>query len=90
MSKVVIEVEKTRGGFVGARRDPDSGQEATFQEIKPRFESDGYDSIALKTFKQEVMIDPSWNKGGGVRIEQRSPLPMSILSVIPRVDVGGS
>lgn len=90
VSKVVIEVEKTRGGFVGARRDPDSGQEATFQEIKPRFESDGYDSIALKTFKQEVMIDPSWNKGGGVRIEQRSPLPMSILSVIPRVDVGGS
>jgi hypothetical protein len=90
VSKVYIEVEATRGGFVGARQDLTSDVTQTFQEIKPRFESDGYDSIALKTFKQEVIIDPAWNKGGGVRIEQRSPLPMAILSVIPRVDIGGS
>jgi len=90
VSKVTIEVEGTRGGFVGARQDATSGQSTTFQEIKPRFDSDGYDAIALKTYKQEVIIDPSWNKGGGVRIEQRSPLPMAILSVIPRVDIGGS
>jgi len=90
VSKVVIEVESTRGGFVGARQDLNSGTTITYQEIKPRFDSDGYDSIALKTYKQEVHVDPSWNKGGGLRIEQRSPLPMAILSVIPRVDIGGS
>jgi len=90
VSKVFIEFEGSRGGFVGARQDPTSGQTITFQEIKPRFDLDGYDAIALRTFKQEVTIDPSWNKGGGVRIEQRSPLPMAILSVIPRVDIGGS
>lgn len=90
VSKVIIEVEKTRGGFVGPRQDADSGLSTTFREIKPRFEFDGYDPITLKTYKQEVIIDPQWSKGGGIRIEQRSPLPMAILSVIPRVDVGGS
>ena len=90
VSKVFIEVEGSRGGFVGAREDATSGESVTFQEIKPRFDADGYDAIALRTHKQEVVIDPQWSKGGGVRIEQRSPLPMAILSVIPRVDVGGS
>jgi hypothetical protein len=90
VSKVFIEVEGTRGGFVGGIPDPNSGLEQTFQEIKPRFEGDGYDPIALKTYKQEVTIDPQWGKGGGVRVEQRSPLPMSILSITPQIDVGGS
>ena len=90
VSKVFMEVEGSRGGFVGARQDITSGQSVTFQEIKPRFEADGYDAIALRTHKQEVVIDPLWSKGGGVRIEQRAPLPMAILSVIPRTDVGGS
>ena len=90
VSKVYIEVEGTRGGFVGPRPDSNSGLTQTFQEIKPRFEGDGYDAIALKTYKQEVIIDPLWSKGGGVRIEQRSPLPMAILSIIPQIDVGGS
>jgi hypothetical protein len=90
VSKVFIEVEGTRGGFVGPRQDATSDQPVTYQEIKPRFDSDDYDPIALKTYKQEVIIDPQWSKGGGVRIEQRSPLPMAILSVIPQVDIGGS
>jgi endo-alpha-1,4-polygalactosaminidase (GH114 family) len=90
VSKVIIEVEKTLGGWVGAKKDPNSGETAVFQEIKPRFVSDSYDALELKTYKQEVIIDPQWSKGGGVRIEQRAPLPMAILSVIPRVDVGGS
>jgi len=90
VSKVHIEVEGTRGGFVGPRQDPTSDQPVTFQEIKPRFDADDYDAIALKTYKQEVSIDPLWGKSGGVRIEQRSPLPMAILSVIPTVDLGGS
>lgn len=90
VSKVFLEVEGTRGGFVGPRQDATSGADITFREIKPRFDSDGYDAISLKTYKQEVPIEPLWSKGGGVRIEQRSPLPMAILSVIPQVDVGGS
>ncbi len=87
VSRVVIEVESSRGGFVGPKLD--DGSTGQMLEIKPRFESDGYDTIALKTFKQEVPINPQWTKGGGVRIEQRSPLPLAILSVIPTVDIGG-
>lgn len=90
VSKVFIEVEQSRGGFVGPRADGEVGGTPGLREIKPRFESDNYDPIALKTYKQEVIIDPQWSKTGGVRIEQRSPLPLSILSVIPRVDAGGS
>ena len=88
VSKVTIEVEGSRGGFVGPRQD--DGTSAPMREIKPRLDSDGYDPIALKTYKQEVFIDAQWSKGGGVRIEQRAPLPMAILSIIPQVDVGGN
>lgn len=87
VSKVTIEVEKSRGGFVGPRKD--DGSTGEMLEIKPRFDADGYDPIALRTFKQEIFIDSLWSKGGGVRIEQRDPLPMAILSVIPQVDIGG-
>lgn len=87
VSQVVIEVEKSRGGFIGPKLD--AGGTGQMLEIKPRFDSDGYDAIALKTFKEEINIDPQWQKGGGVRIEQRSPLPLAILSVIPRVDISG-
>jgi hypothetical protein len=88
ISKVVIEFEKSRGGWVGPKLDDNSTGE--MYEIKPRFQSDSYDSIELKTNKQEIYIEPVWSLGGGIRIEQRDPLPMSILSVIPEVDVGGS
>lgn len=88
VSKVTIEVEGSRGGFVGPRQD--DGSAPPMSEIKPRFDSDNYDPVALKTYKQEVFIQTQWSKGGGVRIEQRAPLPMAILSVIPQTDVGGN
>lgn len=88
VSKVILEVEKSRGGFIGPKKD--DGTTGEMLEIKPRFDSDGYDSLALKDFKQEVFIQPQWSKGGGVRIEQRSPLPLAVLSVIPEVNIGGS
>lgn len=88
VSKVTIEVEGSRGGFVGPRQD--NGSAPPMSEIKPRFDSDNYDPIALKTYKSDVFIEPQWSKGGGVRIEQRAPLPMSILSVIPQIDIGGN
>lgn len=88
VSKVIMEVFKSRGGFIGPKKDDDTS--GTLFEIKPRFDSDGYDSIALRTFKEEILIEPQWSKGGGIRIEQRSPLPLAILSIIPRVDAGGT
>ena len=88
VSKVYLEVSGTRGGWVGPRSD--RGIEPIMREVKPRFDSDSYGAIALKTYKQEVIIEPQWEKGGGVRVEQRAPLPMAILSITPSVDVGGN
>jgi hypothetical protein len=88
ISRVILEVEDTRGGWVGPKQD--DGSTGQMYEIKPRFEGDGYNTIALKSFKSEVTIEPQWAKGGGLRIEQRAPLPMAILSAIPMVDIGGN
>lgn len=86
IAKVILEVEKSRGGWVGPKMD--NGTTGQMVEIKPRFDSDGYNSIALKTFKQEVIIEPQWSLGGGIRIEQRDPLPLTILAIVPEVSVG--
>jgi len=88
VSKVTIEVEGSRGGFVGPLQD--NNGTVPMKEIKPRFDLDGYDPIELRTYKNEIFIDAQWSKGGGIRIEQRVPLPMTILSIIPQVDVGGN
>lgn len=90
VSKITIEVDKSRGGWVGPRGDDIQLVTPDLLEIKPRYDSDGYDVQQLKTFKQQISIHPLWGKGGGVRIEQRSPLPLSILSIIPQVDIGGN
>lgn len=82
---VMLEVHKSRGGWVGVRGD--SGDLSTMYEIKPRFDSDGYAALALKSFKQEVGAQPGWSKSAAVRIEQRSPMPLNILSVVTAIDV---
>jgi len=92
VSRVFIEVEKSRGGWVGPIADPVLAGDTTevdMLEIKPRFGSDAYDTIALKTFKQEITLTPDWNMGGGIRIEQRAPLPLTVLSIIPDITEGG-
>jgi len=87
ISEVTMEFDRSRGGWVAPKLG--NGQLGTAFEIKPRLDSDGYDTIALRTYKADVYIDPVWPKGGGLRIEQRAPLPMTILSVIPEIDIGG-
>jgi hypothetical protein len=86
VDKVIIEVLNSRGGWVGP---VDNDGNNNMLEIKPRFDDDGYDAIALKTYKPEIYIQPEWSKGGRIRIEQRDPLPLSITSIIPNVTIGG-
>ena len=82
VAEVAINVQESRGGFVGPDFD-------NLIEIKPRFDSDGYDPIALKTFEERVNIQPDWNDNGQIAIRQSDPLPLSILTVTPEFDVGG-
>ncbi len=87
VSRVDLVVEQSRGGHVGPV--PVFNQPASvLQEIKPRFDSDGYNNIQLKTFTEEVSIQPMWSKSGGIRIEQRSPLPLAILAATVDFQVG--
>lgn len=89
VSNVTLVLEKSRGGWVGPVLDPDdiNTQDSVMQEIKPRQDSDGYGTIQLKTKQFEVEIPKQWRKGGGVRIEQRTPMPFGLLAVIPKIDV---
>jgi len=87
VSRVTIEVEASRGGWVGPKTE--DGGVGEMREIKPRFETDGYGSIQLRDYKEEVIVEPQWSRGGGLRLEQRAPVPIAILSIIPRVDVSG-
>lgn len=84
ISKVVIEFLESRGAKCGPIQDNDTVQ---LEEFKPRLESDNYDAIAVRTEKAEVILEPTWNRGGGLRIVQTYPLPMTILAVVPQVDI---
>jgi len=88
ISEVTIAVEKSRGGWVGPVLETPPNDDNLI-EIKPRFVSDGYDTIALKSHEQRIAIAAGWNAGGKIRIVQKDPLPLTILGVMPEVDFGG-
>jgi hypothetical protein len=80
-AKVICQVDKTSGMFVGSDEDH-------LREVKqsPAL----YDTAAgLVTDDIEIVIDTSWKNGGSVFIRQSDPLPMTILSIIPDIYVGG-
>jgi len=82
IAEVAIRFQKSRGGWVGPDTD-------NLIEIKPRFDSDSYNTIALKTNERRITISPDWNDDGKVAIRQLDPLPMSILTITPEFDIGG-
>ena len=88
VSEVTVETHDTRGLWIGGLTDDGAPEE--MEEHAPRTQADGYDTLSLKSSKLDVTIRPSWNRGGGIRIEQRDPLPMAILSVSPKVIIGGN
>lgn len=85
ISNVILEVESSRGGWVAPILD--DGTAGTYYEIAPRYDSDAYGAINLRTFRQEVTVSPEWTGKSALRIEQRIPMPLAILSVIPDVDI---
>jgi len=88
VSELKIIVEKSRGMWAGPVSNFPGDDQDLF-EVKPRFNSDGYDTISLKSREERIQIQPSWNQKGQVRIVQRDPLPLAILAIVPEVDLGG-
>jgi hypothetical protein len=46
--------------------------------------------LSMITGDKHVTLSPSWNKNGQIYLQQRDPLPMTVLSFIPDVVVGGN
>ena len=70
-----VNVEASRGLWIGE-------DEASLYEADPTA------TTALATKKIEHPIQNSWNDGGRIFIEQRLPLPLTILSITRDLDVG--
>ena len=75
-------VFETRGGFVGPNFDD-------MVEIKPRIDEELGDPPALFTGEIAVVPTSGWERDGSFCIQQRDPLPMTLLSVVLEVSVGG-
>jgi hypothetical protein len=60
------------------------------REIKYGLSSQYGQPPALVTGDKGVTMSPSWNKDGYVIVQQRDPLPMNLLALIPDVVIGGN
>ena len=83
VSSISLYLYATRGGWVGEHKDK-------MTELKPRAVSDNYNRIEPFTGLSSCAIRSSWNVAGSVIVQQRDPLPISILNAIPNVTVGGA
>jgi len=81
VGEVIVKVKDSRGGYIG----PD---ETMLNDLPSREVSDSYDPLALQTTEYRVSLEEDWTSNGKVFIRQTDPLPMTILAVIPDVDVG--
>lgn len=81
VTAVTLRVEKTRGLKVG----PDADH---LTEIKERRSQPYGTPIELQTGDERVNIGTSWNREGSVFVRQDNPLPVTILAVVPEIDVG--
>ena len=83
ISQIGLQIEKTLGLWTGP--DTDHMREAKFG--LPSQWGQPPDAI---TGLKELTMSPSWNKNGQIVIQQRDPLPMTILSITPDLIVGGN
>ena len=83
ISRLSMRFETTLGGWYGPDRDH-------MREIKYGLSSQYGQPPAWVTGDKGVTMSPSWNKDGYVIVQQRDPLPMNLLALIPDVVIGGN
>ena len=83
ISRLTLRFEQSLGGFYGPDRDH-------MREIKYGLPASWGQPASWITGDKDVTMSPSWNKDGYIVVQQRDPLPMTILAVIPDVVVGGN
>lgn len=82
IKQVTAVLNESRGGWYGNARE--------MWEFKPRQETDDYGPIQPLTGKATQIITDGWSGNGQLIVQQRDPLPINILALIPRVDIGGA
>jgi hypothetical protein len=80
--EAIIQFLNSRGGSFGY-------DEYHLDEITQRTTELYGDPIALFTGKRKLTLPSDWEIGGSVFIRQTDPLPLTILSILPRLVVGG-
>jgi hypothetical protein len=81
--QVVVQVEETRSIWAGPSREK-------LEEHVPRNDENYGETPAPTTDSVLISVQCEWNKSGRVVIQQNDPLPITVLSIIPDVRVGGS
>ena len=80
VGKVALVVQETRGIFIGPN-------ESKLKEVKQRQFENWAEPTRLKTGVVEAVCDGTWNDGSFL-VRQSDPLPLTILAVIPSVEIG--
>jgi hypothetical protein len=83
INRLTVQVERTMGMWTGPRTD-------LMREAKFGLPSGYGQPLSMVTEDINVTLKGDWSKEKRVVIEQRSPLPLTILSVTPDVAVGGN
>lgn len=90
INEVSLLVDKSRGIFIGeGEQDEGYVPMSSLTEYKQRTDEDMGEPTRLYSGVLRMNIQAGWNRGGRVRVVQRDPLPVSILSILPVVTAGG-
>jgi hypothetical protein len=79
---VMVEIEHTRGGSVGADFDH-------LVDIRTREVEHGYLPIPEVRRDVDALVVSKWGKGGEVCVRQSEPMPMTILGIMRKYHLGG-
>lgn len=80
IARAYIRVYESSGIFVG----PSS---STLKEYKQRTTESPGSPPSLKTGEIEIMTTPDWNRSGQITIQQKDPLPLTLLSYVLETSV---
>lgn len=83
IGRLTVRFERSLGGWYGPDLDH-------MRELKYGLAPSYGQPPEWLTGDKDVMMSPSWNKDGQIVLQQRDPLPMTVLSIIPDVVVGGN
>jgi hypothetical protein len=83
ISRLSIRFEQSLGGWYGPDLDH-------MREIKYGLPAQYGQTPDWITGDKDLTMSPSWNKDGQIVVQQRDPLPMTLLALIPEVIPGGN